>query len=156
MGKRVWIKEKIIAELWRIRKDGPVGNTRVEAAARKHFGCLRAALDAAGLPYRQKSPSCRKWSQELVIAAIRRRHRETNRLGSTHREDPALYAAAKSLFSSWTAALAAAGFPKPKKEYYTADEVRLLLIEHYEHELPLTYNSFNDPKLLSSPTHSPP
>ncbi len=82
--------------------------------------------------------------------AIRRRHRETNRLESTHREDPALYGAGKRLFGSWTAALAVAGFPKPKQEYYTADEVKLLLIDHYEHELPLTCNSFNDPKLVRS------
>jgi hypothetical protein len=73
-----------------------------------------------------------------------------HRLASTHCEAPALYAAAKNLFGSWTAALAAAGFPRPKKEYHTADEVRLRLIEHYEHELPLTYNSFNDLKLLRS------
>ncbi len=150
MGKKIWTKEKIIAELKRLRQNGPVGNTRIESAARSHFGSLQAALEAAGLPYRQKSPSCRKWSQELVVAAIRRRQRDTNRLEAVHREDPALYAAAKNLFGSWGAARCAAGFPLTAKEFYTADEVKLRLIEHYEHELPLTYNAFNDPKLLRS------
>ncbi len=150
MGKRYWTKEKVIAELKRHRAVGPKGNTRIDTAAREYFGSLRAALEVAGLPCGKKPPPCQQWSQKSVIAAIRRRHRETNRLESTHREDPALYGAAKRLFGRWTTALAVAGFPKPKKEYYTADEVRLLLIDHYEHELPLTSSSFNDPKLARS------
>jgi hypothetical protein len=85
-----------------------------------------------------------------VVEAIRQRHRDEQSLVRTNREDRALYEAAKLWHGSWTAALAAAGFPKPPREYYTADEVRLRIIDLYERELPLTIASQNDPKLRRS------
>ena len=62
----------------------------------------------------------------------------------------ALYEAAKHWHGCWTAALEAAGFPRPPCDYYTPDEVRLRIIDLYERALPLTFQSHNDVKLQSS------
>jgi hypothetical protein len=85
-----------------------------------------------------------------VVEAIRQRHRDGQSLVRTNREDRALYEAAKLWHGSWTAALAAAGYPQPPRDYYTADEVRLRIIDLYERELPVTCSSHNDSKLRRS------
>lgn len=64
--------------------------------------------------------------------------------------DRALYEAAKHWHGCWTAALEAAGFPRPPCDYYTPDEVRLRIIDLYERALPLTFQSHNDVKLQRS------
>ena len=62
----------------------------------------------------------------------------------------AAYEAAKRHFGTWTVARAAAGFPKPIREFYSPDEVRLLIIDLYERELPLTFGSHRDENLRRS------
>jgi len=69
------------------------------------------------------------WSKESVIAAIRRRHHDGACLSQTNREDRALYEAGKRLFGTWTAAREAAGYAEPPRDFYSADEVRLKIIE---------------------------
>lgn len=150
MPKRVWNKDKILAELHRVRVNGPRRDLRLDAAAKKHFGSLREALRIAGLPCGSKPPPYSNWTRESVIQAIRRRHREGKSLGSTHREEPSLYASGKRLFGSWLQARVAAGLPSHLPEFYTADEVRLMIIELYEKELPLVFRSHNDEKLRRS------
>jgi hypothetical protein len=150
MPKKVWSKQKILAELRRIRVNGPKSNSRVDTAARKHFGSLREALRVASLPCGKRSPPYFSWSRESVIQAIRQRHQEGKSLSRTFRDEPSLYAVGKRLFGSWAKARAAAELPRHVPEFYTADEVRLMIIEMYEKELPLAFRSHNDEKLRRS------
>jgi hypothetical protein len=150
MPKKRWNKDLIIAELKRCRQNGPKVNITLDAAARKHFGSLRAALEVAGLPCAKKPPPYKEWSRESVIEAIRRRHTDGEPIDSVHHDDPPLYAAGKRLFCSWSAARAAAGYPRLTQEFYSADEVRLRIVELFENELPLTFRSHNDVNLRRS------
>lgn len=150
MPKQVWTKEKVIADLKRFRKDGPRMNLKLDEAAKRYFGSVRAALKAAGLPCGKRPPPYHSWSKELVIDAICQRDREGKSLDSINRDDPSLYAAGKRLFGNWTAARKVAGFPSVEPDFYTADEVQLRMIELYERELPLTFGSHRDFKLQRS------
>lgn len=150
MGKRKWTKEKIIAELRRVRKDGPKTDIRIDAAAKRHFGSVRKALQMAGLPCGSSPRHRRGWTKESTLAALIKRQSDGESLDSTHREDPALYAASKRFFGSWKAARSAAGFPVRPWEYYSKDEVLLRIVELYEKELPLTFTSHKDDKLRRS------
>ena len=104
------------------------------------------ALAPCGQPERRNDG----WSKNAVVEAIRKRHRNGESLVRTNREDRALYEAANNWHGSWTAALEAAGFPRPSREFYTPDEVRLRIIDLYERELPLKFQSHNDKKLCRS------
>ena len=151
MPRQRWSKERVLAELKRFRHNGPQMHTLLDAAARRHFGSVREALRVAGLPCGKRAPPYTDWSTQLVIKAIRRRHGDGKCLDSTFREDPSLYAAGKRLFGTWSAARAAAGCPRPARgTYYSADEVRLRIIELYERELPLTFRSHGDINLRRS------
>lgn len=150
MGKRKWTKEKIIAELRRIRKDGPKSDVRIDAAAKKHFGSLRKALEVAGLPCGSPPRPHRCWTKESALQALAKRKAEGKSLEATYREDPTLYSAAKRFFGTWKAAREAAGCPVTPWEYYSKDEVLLRIVELYEKELPLTFTSHNDEKLRRS------
>lgn len=150
MPKKLWSKERVIEELKRVRCNGPRANRKLDDAARRCFGSVRAALKVAGLPCGKPERGSSGWSREKVIEAIRRRHRNGESLLRTNREDRALYEAAKRLHGSWTAALATAGFPRPPRDCYTADEVRLRIIDLYERGLPLTCKQSDEPKLRRS------
>lgn len=150
MPKKLWNKELIIAELKRCRKNGPKFNAHLDDAARRHFGSLRAALDAAGLPCAKKPPPYNVWSKQSVIEAIRKGHRDGASLERVCRDDRLLYSAGKRLFGNWSAALTAAGYPRPMREFYTADEVRLRIIDLYENGVALSLKAQNDRKLQRS------
>jgi hypothetical protein len=150
MQKRFWTPAIVIEELKRTRCNGPRANRKLDDAARRCFGSVRAALNEAGLPCGRPQWRKNDWSKDKVVEAIRKRHRNGENLLLTNREDRALYEAAKKCHGSWTDALAASGFPVPPREFYTADEVRLRIIELYEQELPLTFNSHKDVKLQRS------
>ncbi|MCY2976962.1 MAG: hypothetical protein NTW52_20090 [Planctomycetota bacterium] len=150
MPKKLWNKDLIIAELKRCRQNGPRFNANLDDAARRHFGSLRAALDVAGLPCAKKPPPYNAWSKRSVVEAIRKRHSDGASLERTSRDDRLLYSAGKRLFGNWSAAMEAAGYPRPKREYYTADEVRLRIIDLYENGLALSLKSQNDQKLRRS------
>ena len=149
MYKR-WNKDVIIAELKRCRRSGPKVNPKLDAAARKYFGSLRAALDIAGLPCAKKPPPYNEWSKKSVIETIRKRCRDGEKVERINRGDRLLYAAGKRLFGSWSEACKAAGFPRQIVDFYTADEVRLRIIDLYENGLPLTLRSHPDQKLRRS------
>lgn len=150
MPKKLWSKEKVIAELRRLRQDGPKHHPRLDAAARRHFGSLRAALQVAELPCSRQMPPYHTWSRAAVIEAIRKRHRNGQGLERVNREDRLLYSAAKRLFGNWSAARSAAGLPRPPREFYSADEVQLWIIGLYEQELPLNLRAQDHPKLRRS------
>jgi len=150
MPKKFWTPEIVIEELKRTRHDGPRANRKLDDAARRCFGSVRAALKVAGLPCGQPARRNSGWSKEKVVDAIRKRHRSGKSLVRTNREDRALYEAAKKWHGSWTAAVVAAGLPRPRRDFYTRDEVQLRIIDLYERELPLTFRSHNDIKLRRS------
>jgi hypothetical protein len=150
MPKRIWTPERVIEELRRTRCNGPRANRKLDDAARRCFGSVRAALKVAGLPCGQPERRNDGWSKYAVVEAIRKRQRSGESLIRTNREDRALYEAAKNWHGSWTAALEAAGFPRLPREFYSPDEVRLRIIDMYERELPLTLSSQNDLKLRRS------
>lgn len=83
--------------------------------ARMRFGSWEAAVRAAGIDPR----GCgllRRWSREIVVAAIRARSREGRSLrrADAYAEDPRLVKAAQRQFpSSWRRALEAAGLGAP-------------------------------------------
>lgn len=150
METRKWSKDKVIAELKRVRANGPVQDKNLESAARRHFGSLRAALEAAGLIRGDRVSHYFRWTKESVIEAIRKRHADGESIDSIHKEDPALYAAGKTLFGTWNDARRQAGLPRVPSEFYSPDEVHLRIIEIYEKGLPLIYSSHRDPKLVRS------
>jgi len=150
MLKRIWTPDRVIEELKRVRCNGPRAHRKLDDAARRCFGSVRAALKVAGLPCGKPERRVNSWSKEVVVEAIRQRHRNGESLLRTNREDRALYEAAKNWHGSWTAALATAGFPRPPRDYYTADEVRLRIIDLYERGLPLTCRPYNDLKFRRS------
>jgi len=150
MPRKFWNQEKVIAELKRHRQNGPRMHPQLDAAARRYFGSVREALRIAGLPCGKRQPPYHAWSHAAVIEAIRQRHHEGKSLESVNRDDRLLYSAGKRLFGNWSAARAAAGFPRPPREYYSADEVRLRIIDLYEQEQPLTFKAHQDAKLRRS------
>jgi len=150
MPKKFWTPEIVIEELKRTRRNGPPANRNVDVAARQCFGSLRAALKVAGLPCGKPKRRYGGWSKDAVVKAIRKRHRSGKSLVRTSREDRGLYEAAKKYHGSWTAAVVAAGLPRPRRDFYTRDEVQLRIIDLYERELPLTFRSHNDIKLRRS------
>lgn len=150
MPRKRWNRKKIIAELKRHRQDRPICHPQLDAAARRYFRSLRAALKVARLPCGKRPPPYNEWSKQLVIQMIRQRTQEGKLLDQTYREDPSLYSAGKRLFGNWSAARNAAGHPHPSREFYTADEVRLRIIELYENELPVTLCSYKELKMRRS------
>ena len=150
MPKKLWSKERVIAELIRNWQGDSQGRPKLRYAARRYFGSMRTALKAAGLPCGKRPPPRKRWSQQSVIESICQRCREGKRLDKTNRDDPTLYSAGKRLFGNWSKARAAAGVPRPEREFYTADEVQLRIIELYEKGLPLRFNPRNNQKLRRS------
>lgn len=150
MPKQLWSKERVIAELIEARREGLRNSIRLVEAAMRYFGSLRAALKEAGLHCRKRPPPYNEWSKEFVVKAIRQRKRDGRDLSQTHRDDPSLYAAGKRFFGSWTKARDAAGLPSQKREFYSADEVQLQIIELYEKSMPLRFSSHSDEKLRRS------
>ncbi len=150
MPKKHWTPEKVIEELKRTRRNGPRANRKLDDAARRCFGSLRAALEVAGLPCGRRPTTNGGWSKDTVIQAIRERHRSGENLRQTHIDNRGLYEAGKKHFGSWTTARDAAGFPVPTRDFYSPDEVRLAIIDLYERELPLTFCSHRDMNLRRS------
>ena len=111
---------------------------KLESAAGRYFGSVREALRVAGLPVRARPPAHRDWTRQNAIEAIRKRVAEGHDLKATCRQDPALYAAAKRLFRSWTAARDAAGCPIPIKKQFTADEVKQQIRKRHRDGLTLS------------------
>jgi len=90
MPKRIWTPDLVIEELKRTRCNGPRANRKLDDAARRCFGSVRAALKIAGLPCGQPERRTKGWSREAVVEAIRQRHRNGESLVRTNREYRAL------------------------------------------------------------------
>ncbi len=86
-------------------------DSRLYAAALRHFTSWHEAVRAAGLEPRQRG-----WSKERVIKAIQDRYiRELPLSGSSNRAFVRLKDAAKRYFGCWKTALAAAGLARNEK-----------------------------------------
>jgi len=129
MPRRKWSRELILERIRELRRRGSdltpsqvgVEQGALVSAAERYFGNWPAAVRAAGVDYSQvrksgrqrRSERLRKWSQEKIVAEIRRLHEAGEGLswGVMERKYQPLCAAAvkKCYFGSWSAALAAAG-----------------------------------------------
>jgi enamine deaminase RidA (YjgF/YER057c/UK114 family) len=77
---------------------------RLARAAYKHFGSLRAAMQAAGL----RAIGKQRWSDEVILEEIRRRHRKGLPLADS-KAAPKLRSAAIEHFGTWERAIEKAG-----------------------------------------------
>ena len=108
---RVWSRQEVLAAIRKWHEEGrPITNVCKQdqglySVAKKHFGCWRQAVIAAGL-----QPTRRQWTRQLVLEEIRRRKDRGLPLNSlASKQDPPLTGAAIRLFGSWRQALLAAG-----------------------------------------------
>jgi hypothetical protein len=129
---RRWSKPKIIAMLRQCRcpvtgKRTAVIGSDLGWAARKYFGSLPAALEAAGIPVPKP------WSAQRVIDTLQERQQGGLSLTKPQMEDSPLYSAACRYFGNWRKALVAAGFPvKPHRKW--SKEIILAAIQAGEQE----------------------
>jgi len=93
-------------------------NCRLASAAARHFGCWDHALVAAGFRPKKRV----RWTKDLVLHAIRSRHRRGLSLTVVWKEEPSLSGAAYRIFGGWHEALAAAGItPEEATETYSRE-----------------------------------
>ena len=152
-ARRTWDRETIIEGLQATRGKGLPADPRLIAAAVRHFGTIRAASKAAGVPCLTRTPPHQDWTCEKAVAEIQKRHASGQRLRSTARDDPALYAAAKRLFGTWTAARAVAGHPIPGKIVMATDEVLKAIRTQHDAGGSLPGLRASDPLLERSAKH---
>ena len=104
--RRRWSKQRVLDEIrahvaHRLWNRGVWSkHPQLQEAAVRHFGSTQAALRAAGFPVAQRKPM-RRWTRQTVLQAIRARHRQGLSIGSTRREDKALYTAARRMYGTW-------------------------------------------------------
>lgn len=118
-----WSRAQVIENLRECRRNRRAISPKLQSALKREFGSMAKAYAAAGVQPRRKSQPQREWTLAQTVAAIHDRHNSGGTLSATHREDPALYAAAKRLHGSWTAALSAAELTPTTIERLSASEV---------------------------------
>ena len=148
-----WSREIIIERLKQSRGRGMPADRLLTNAAVRYFGTMRAACKAARVPCLTSNPPHLDWDRDTAVAAIRRRHDEGHSLRATAREDPALYAAGKRLFGTWTKARAAAGHPIPGKIVLSAEEVLAAMQKHVAEGGSLSKLAVDNPLLQRSARH---
>ena len=112
-----WTPDGVLAEIRRLHGAGKsvrgkMVPNRLSVAGCRLFGSWRKAVEAAGFDYEQVT-GVRHWSRERVVAEIKRLARSSVPLDGTTAQQKylALHKAAIRLFpTSWSKALAAAGF----------------------------------------------
>lgn len=88
----------------------------------------------------------RRWNKQLVIDAIRERHRNGYGSEKVWQEDPPLYRAAKYYFGSWREAAIAAGYPS-RRRCWTKQTVIEAIQARQRKRLPLQNVGRHDPGL---------
>ena len=123
MPGRVWTKDKLVAEIKRLHRDGedlsPTAIQKTNSAlfssarSRSHFGSWRAAIEAAGLDYDDLKRVKQRWNREEILARIRELHAQGHDLidPKFKSKNRSLYlaACAHRYFGSWRRAVSAAG-----------------------------------------------
>ena len=133
----IWPRERVIAELR--RRTTPGQPLTLDALKRGHlwglisathreFGTWRKALDAAGVPYRDRRSDPRRWTREAVLAALRSQadsHRVVH-WSRIRRNLGGIERSATKLFGSLKTALREAGC-NPRQRLHTREELLTLL-----------------------------
>jgi len=122
--RRQWTTQTIIQEIQDLHAAGEslattnlrrLGYGGMVAAAYRDdlFGSWRAAVQAAGLRYRQVAPRCRKWTKARIIARIQQLHSQhqdiSYRAIKTTQQYLLKVARRPENFGSWRAAVETAG-----------------------------------------------
>lgn len=123
MPGRVWTKEKLVAEIQKLHREGvdlsPTAMQRTHSAlfasarSSSHFGSWRAAIEASGLEYDGFKRVKQQWTRDEILSRIREMNAQGHdlldpRFKIKHRS---LYlaACAHRYFGSWKRAVEAAG-----------------------------------------------
>jgi hypothetical protein len=125
LSKPLWSKVNVVEEMRRLASQTPtwvrgIRQTKpgLQGAASRLFGSWKAALRAAGLKV-FRGPSTRgpwKWTDEKIFETLRKAWKKGNVSVETVRgQIPGFYATVWWRFGSWSAALAAAKIPSPRK-----------------------------------------
>ena len=161
-----WTKERIVAEIQRMHRNGQVLNAGVACresgpvydAAGKEFHTWRAAVEAAGYDY-DKTLVQKRWSKERVIREIKERVDRGLQIsaGEVNRQDWKLYAAGQRHFGDWYSAVEAAGFPRSSvtdREKWTKDRIikEIKELDLSGEDLSLSYNYVHRSRLLAAAT----
>lgn len=94
-------------------------DTRLCAAAKRHFGSWRKALKAAGFSVQ----AARQWSADAVIRELQNRHAQGLPMVNVSHLDRSLCGAAKRRFGSWAEAMRAAKLPYQPRQTWTRQSV---------------------------------
>ena len=107
-----WPEDRILSELRALAgRGGSMAMSRnLSCIARNHFGTVRSAVAAAGIDP-ESFFQRKRWSREMILAAIGERHKRGLPLlpSVVEKEDCALVSAAARVFGNWRKALLAAG-----------------------------------------------
>jgi hypothetical protein len=156
-----WNKEKIIERVKALYKKGEdLSYNRMArqhqgllAAANYHFGSWGDAVDAAGVDYANEVRKIPKWSDDRIIAAIRKAHKDGADLSWTsvtkdRRYSALAYAAIRdNQFGSWDEALAAAGVdPREVRRYeaWSEDKIVAKIKDRAKAKKPLNSKAMQD------------
>lgn len=120
--RRHWSRETILDRIvqlaamgadlsWTAVSSGPDRAMASAAVKRCHFGSWKAALEAAGISSGSGVSRQKRWTEEDILEAVRARRTESLPLNAkaVERDAPALFAAARRRFGSWSGTLIAAG-----------------------------------------------
>ena len=120
-----WNKDKIIAELQRLKLNGEHINYNylkknhrgLFNAIKHYFGSLSEAVAAAGFDSKKEKQWSKKWSKEKVISELQTLQSSGEQINYSYlkQNNPNLISAMERYFGSWTKAIIAAGL-HPEKE----------------------------------------
>lgn len=130
---RDWSKQAVIDRIRELHKQGAdlrtgtIQKTDVplSGAVQRYFGTMRKAMEAAGLSYPgEGSGALGYWTEELVLKTLREKHAHGDdlRYRVMKEKSQPLFFAAKTLFGSYTNAVAVAGI-----EYWQMSQAQLKL-----------------------------
>jgi len=123
MPGRVWTKDKLIAEIKKLHREGvdlsPTSIQRTHSAlfssarSSSHFGSWRAAMEAAGFDYDNFKRVKQRWTRDEILERIREMNAQGHDLldprFKTRNRSLYLAACAHRYFGSWRRAVEAAG-----------------------------------------------
>lgn len=120
-----WSRERVIGAIRERHRQGLLTcggrdhDRPLCAAARRYCGGWHKALMAAGLPSKPR----RRWTPELVIAAMHAWQQKGLSITQAWNRDRGLAQAACRYFGTWRKALAAAGIVVPRRRKWTRERV---------------------------------